>query len=159
MIPRMWLPNYLKNELGYRTRALVSMPCSTPTPHVDFDSWEMTAAHNDLDTMIDQMVFDEQRPTFYLLNTGETHYPYAAIEEPESEWPKIHGAHGVFKELSQGQLLHKSSHNYAIGANWMSCASDKSRYWLSGSLCRASLRQATAQHLCDHHLRSWRAFW
>ena len=110
MIPRMWLPNYLKNELGYRTRALVSMPVLNPhTPlAVDFDSWEMTAAHNDLDTMIDQMVFDEQRPTFYLLNTGETHYPYAAIEEPERNGQKIHGAHGVFKKLSQGQLLHKS---------------------------------------------------
>ena len=49
------------------------------------------------------MVFSDDHPTFYLINTGETHYPYAPIDEPESQWPRIHGAHGVFKKISEGQ--------------------------------------------------------
>ena len=110
MIPRMWLPNYLKNTLGYYTRAIVSMPVLNPhTPiAVDFDSYEMTDKHNDLNAIISKLEFSEQRPTFYLLNTGETHYPYAPTDEPESQWPRIHGAHGVFKQLSEGQPLHQS---------------------------------------------------
>jgi hypothetical protein len=40
---------------------------------------------------------------------GETHYPYALPSEPEDQWPKIHGVHGVFKHLDAmvvgGKLL------------------------------------------------------
>ena len=105
MVPRMWLPSYLKNTLGYYTRAIVSMPVLNPaTPlAVDFDSFEMADKHNDLLGMTQRLQFSSERPTFYLLNTGETHYPYAPVDEPESQWPRIHGAHGVFKRMSQGQ--------------------------------------------------------
>ena len=105
MVPRMWMPHYLKNELGYITRAIVSMPVLNPnTPvAVDFDSFEMAEKHNDLVGMTQKLKFSDNRPTFYLLNTGETHYPYAPVDEPESQWPRIHGAHGVFKRLSEGQ--------------------------------------------------------
>jgi hypothetical protein len=111
MIPRMWLPHFLRNVLGYYTRAIVSLPVLNPhTPiAVDFDSYEMTEHHNNLSAIIDQLQFSKERPTFYLINTGETHYPYASFDEPPSQWPKIHGAHGVFKNFSQGQPLHKSS--------------------------------------------------
>ena len=43
--------------------------------------------------------FSEQRPSFYILNVGETHYPYALPDEPPEEWPRISGVHGVFKHL------------------------------------------------------------
>ena len=110
MIPRMWLPYYLKNVLGYHTRALVSLPVLNPhTPlAVDFDSFEMTPHHNNLSAIVDSLQFSKERPTFYLINTGETHYPYAPFGEPESDWPRIHGAHGVFKQISQGQAIHHS---------------------------------------------------
>ena len=110
MIPRMWLPHYLRNVLGYYTRAIVSLPVLNPhTPlAVDFDSFEMTEHHNHLSAIVDKLHFSEKRPTFYLINTGETHYPYAPFGEPEDQWPRIHGAHGVFKRLSQGQPLHQS---------------------------------------------------
>jgi hypothetical protein len=49
--------------------------------------------------MVGRMSFPEDRPSFYLLNVGETHYPYALPGEPEDEWPKISGVHGVFKHL------------------------------------------------------------
>src|SRR6476469_6663255 len=45
------------------------------------------------------MKFEEARPSFYLLNVGETHYPYAVPEEPADTWPRISGVHGVFKHL------------------------------------------------------------
>ena len=109
MIPRMWLPHYLRNVLGYYTRAIVSMPvlnANTPLA-VDFDSFEMTKHHNNLSTIVDSLQFSSERPTFYLINTGETHYPYASPEEPEISWPRIHGAHGVFKQISQGQPIHQ----------------------------------------------------
>jgi hypothetical protein len=111
MVPRMWMPHHLRNGLGYYTRAMVSLPVLNPfTPiATDFDSYELMDRHNDLYAMVDKLRFDEDRPTFYLLNAGETHYPYAPPDEPESQWPRIHGVHGVFKEaLQQGQFLHSS---------------------------------------------------
>ena len=106
MIPHMWLPQYLQS-IGYITRVVVSLPVLNPqTPmSFGFDTYEMAESHNDLSTIVDHMTFDEERPTFYLINTGETHYPYAPIHEPESQWPRIHGVHGVFKQISQGQPL------------------------------------------------------
>lgn len=109
LLPRLWLPAYLRT-IGYRTRALVSMPVLNPaTPlAVDFDSFESMEHHNDLAAMIPRLRFEDDHPTFYLLNTGETHYPYAPPGEPESQWPRIHGLHGVFKHISAGQPLHTS---------------------------------------------------
>jgi hypothetical protein len=45
------------------------------------------------------MRFSAKQPSFWLLNIGETHYPYALPDEAESEWPHIQGVHGVFKHL------------------------------------------------------------
>jgi arylsulfatase A-like enzyme len=55
--------------------------------------------HNDMRAMVGKMSFPEDRPSFHLLNVGETHYPYALPDEPVNEWPKISGVHGVFKHL------------------------------------------------------------
>lgn len=107
MVPRLWLPDFLKNRLGYHTRAIVSMPVlNGHTPlNVDFDAWDLAPQHNDLRAMIPMLQFSDERPTFYLLNTGETHYPYATPDEPENEWPVIHGVHGVFKKAGGGSML------------------------------------------------------
>jgi len=107
MVPRLWLPHFLRNSLGYRTQAIVSLPVlNGHTPlNVDFDSWQLAPSHNDLRAMIPMLEFSDERPTFTLLNTGETHYPYATPDEPESEWPVIHGVHGVFKRAGGGSML------------------------------------------------------
>ena len=107
MVPRLWLPHFLRESLGYHTRSIVSLPVlNGHTPlNADFDSWELAPAHNDLRAMTKMLQFSEERPTFYLLNTGETHYPYATPDEPESEWPVIHGVHGVFKRAGGGSML------------------------------------------------------
>ncbi len=107
MVPRLWLPHFLRNTLGYCTRSVVSLPVlNGHTPlNVDFDSWSLAPAHNNLSAIIPDLEFSSDRPTFYLINTGETHYPYATPDEPESEWPVIHGVHGVFKRAGGGSML------------------------------------------------------
>jgi hypothetical protein len=101
MVPQLFLPTYLKHRLGFRTNALVSMPVLNPQTllNKDFDRYELMSKHNDMAAMLDTMEFPEDRPSFYLLNTGETHYPYALPSETENDWPKIHGVNGVFKHL------------------------------------------------------------
>ncbi|HLW16279.1 MAG TPA: sulfatase-like hydrolase/transferase [Actinomycetota bacterium] len=105
LLPSIFLPTYLRNVLGYRTHAMVSMPVlnrNTPINH-DFDTYELMPKHNDMAAMLDQMKFDDERPSFYLLNVGETHYPYALPDEDPSQWPRLSGVHGVFKHLDDEQ--------------------------------------------------------
>lgn len=101
-LPRMYLPVLLR-KLGYRTRAMVSMPVLNPATvlNTGFDSWELMERHNDMRAMLGRLTFSEDAPTFWLLNAGETHYPYALPGEPAGEWPKISGVHGVFQHLDE----------------------------------------------------------
>jgi hypothetical protein len=100
LLPSIFLPTFLRSSLGYRTHAMVSMPVlnqHTPLNH-DFDSYELMPTHNDMAAMFDKLRFDDG-PSFYLLNVGETHYPYALPDEDPSSWPRISGAHGVLRSL------------------------------------------------------------
>jgi hypothetical protein len=103
LLPSIYLPTYLRNTLGYRTGAMVSMPVlngATPVNR-DFDTYELMPTHNDFGAMLDKLSFEGDRPWFHLLNIGETHYPYALPDEDPSEWPRISGVHGVFKHLDE----------------------------------------------------------
>jgi hypothetical protein len=101
LLPSIFLPTYLRHSLGYSTHAMVSMPVLNQHTAInrDFDTYELMPKHNDMAAMLDRMSFDGGRPSFYLLNVGETHYPYALPHEDASEWPHISGVHGVFKHL------------------------------------------------------------
>ncbi len=101
LVPTLWLPDYLQNELGYTTHARVSLPVLNPKTAVNrgFDSFQLMDKHNDMMAMLDTMTFDDERPAFYMLNVGETHYPFATPDEDPEEWPRISGVHGVFKHL------------------------------------------------------------
>jgi len=101
LVPQLFLPSFLKNTLGYKNHARVSLPVLNPATLInkDFDSFKLMPDHNDMAAMLDDMPFDADRPSFHLLNVGETHYPYALPDEKENEWPKISGVHGVFKHL------------------------------------------------------------
>jgi hypothetical protein len=101
-VPRLYLPVLLRN-LGYRTHAMVSLPVLNPATVLNsgFDSYRLMPKHNDMRAMVRQMRFPEDQPSFYLLNVGETHYPYALPDEPEDQWPRISGVHGVFKHLDE----------------------------------------------------------
>ncbi|HLH05089.1 MAG TPA: sulfatase-like hydrolase/transferase [Bryobacteraceae bacterium] len=99
-VPRLYLPVLLQS-LGYSTNAMVSLPVLNPLTALNsgFDSYRLMERHNDLRAMFPQLRFSDEKPSFYLLNTGETHYPYALPEESPEEWPRISGVHGVFKHL------------------------------------------------------------
>jgi Sulfatase len=99
-VPRLYLPVLLQS-LGYRTSALVSLPVLNPFTilNTGFDNYKLMERHNDMRAMFGEMTFSEEQPCFYLLNVGETHYPYALPGEPEEEWPRIGGVHGIFKHL------------------------------------------------------------
>lgn len=101
LLPSIFLPTFLKHSLGYHTQGMVSMPVlNHHTPiNRDFDFYELMPSHNDMAAMFDKLTFD--RPSFYLLNVGETHYPYALPDEDPSEWPRISGAHGVLRGLDE----------------------------------------------------------
>src|SRR4051794_3005761 len=103
LLPGLFLPSFLKHGLGYRTHAMVSMPVLNPFTVInrDFDSFELMPKHNDLAAMLPNLRFEEERPAFYLLNVGETHYPYALPGEDASQWPHISGVHGVAKRLDE----------------------------------------------------------
>ncbi len=110
MVPHLWMPGYLR-AAGYRTGMYVSMPVLNPATPInrDFDDYALMDHHNDVVPMIRRLRFYEERPSFYVLNTGETHYPYATPDEPENDWPRISGVNGVFKHLDDhlraGQLV------------------------------------------------------
>jgi hypothetical protein len=117
MLPQMYFPIFLKETLGYSTNAMVSLPVLNPRTilNTGFDSFKLMDKHNDMRAMVRQLKFSPDKPSFYLLNIGETHYPYALPDEPEEEWPRISGVHGVFKHLDQeivGGRLVKSEQKF-----------------------------------------------
>ena len=103
LVPRLYLPPFLRDSLGYATHARVSLPVLNPKTPVNqgFDSFRLMDKHNDMRAMVREMHFSAKRSSFWLLNVGETHYPYALPSEPEDEWPHVQGVHGVFKHLDE----------------------------------------------------------
>jgi len=103
LVPGLYFPAFLKESLGYETHAMVSLPVLNPHTILNhgFDTYKLMPAHNDMRAMVREMKFSEARPSFYLLNVGETHYPYALPGEPPEEWPRISGVHGVFRHLDE----------------------------------------------------------
>ena len=101
LVPKLYLPCFLQERLGYRTHARVSLPVINPKTILNqgFDSYQLMEKHNDMRAMVKGMQFSPDQPSFYLLNVGETHYPYALPDESPDEWPRISGVHGVFKHL------------------------------------------------------------
>jgi hypothetical protein len=115
LLPSLYLPTFLKHKLGYRTHALVSLPVLNPTVPLnrDFDSFTLMPTHNDMAAMLERLRFDAERPSFHLLNVGETHYPFALPSEDPSSWPRISGVHGAFEHLDEqmvgGKLVEREN--------------------------------------------------
>ncbi len=111
LLPGLWLPDWLRAHLGYRTTALVSMPVLHPATPLSrgFDTWRLMPTHNDMGAIVDDLRFYEERPVFALLNLGETHYPYAATGDEDPDLPRLHGLRGVAKSLDarlrEGELV------------------------------------------------------
>jgi hypothetical protein len=100
LVPRLYLPPFLQS-LGYKTHARVSLPVLNPNTILNdgFDSYKLMECHNDFRAILSEVKFSEEHPSFYLLNVGETHYPYALVDEPRGSWPTLSGVHGVFKHM------------------------------------------------------------
>ncbi len=101
LIPSLYLPTLLKRELGYATHAMMSLPVLNPATILnrDFDTFTLMPTHNDMAAMVEALRFRDDAPSFYVLNVGETHYPFALPDEDPREWPRVSGVHGVFKHL------------------------------------------------------------
>jgi hypothetical protein len=117
LIPKLYFPAFLKESLGYRTHAMVSLPVLNPKTILNhgFDSFRLMPRHNDMRAMLSEMRFSSEQPSFYLLNVGETHYPYALPDEPEDQWPLLSGVHGVFKHLDEHIVGGKLRNNRGKG--------------------------------------------
>ena len=89
--------------------------------------------------MVDRLTFSEDRPSFYLLNVGETHYPYVLPGAPSDEWPKIHGVHGVFKHFDDGM----------VGGKLIETESDGDRFFDQDKLDLLRERQVDAVRYLD----------
>lgn len=111
MIPHLWLPKYLKNK-GYETHGLVSLPVLNPATGInrDFDTFKLMPKHNDMNLMLDEIEAQTKReskgikgntPQFYLMNVGETHYPYGLPDEDKNDLPHISGVNGIFRKLDK----------------------------------------------------------
>ena len=101
LLPSLWLPTFLRQRLGYRAHALVSLPVLNPSTPLarDFDSFTLMPTHNNMAAMLPRLRFDDDRPSFHLLNVGETHYPFALPSEDPSQWPRLSGLHGTLQRL------------------------------------------------------------
>jgi hypothetical protein len=130
LVPRLYLPTFLQESLGYQTHAMVSLPVLNPKTllNTGFNSYRLMEKHNDMREMVRQMRFNREQPSFYLLNVGETHYPYALPDEPPEQWPRISGVHGVFKHLDDevvGENLRGPKRSFSTRRSLRSCVRGK----------------------------------
>lgn len=100
-VPQLSLPAFLQ-ESGYRTNALVSMPVLNQMTILNkhFDRYELMDKYDDFNAIIDSLKFEKDIPSFYLLNIGETHYPYTIAGEDAGDL--LRGPNGVFRHTSDG---------------------------------------------------------
>ena len=135
LLPGLWLPEYLRDDLGFRTHALVSMPVLNPATGINraFDSYELMASHHDLPGMVDRVRVEPERPSFWMLNVGETHYPFSFADDDPSRWPRISGVHGVVKHLDDD-------------------ATPDIDWFTPGEMSELRQRQIAALEFCDRQL-------
>jgi hypothetical protein len=100
VVPSLFWPTYARS-IGYHTRALVTMHVLNPLTAInrDFESYEVVR-RVDVDQIVDRLQFDDNRPTFYMINIGLTHYPYTLPGEDDSQYPLLLGMHGILQVLA-----------------------------------------------------------
>jgi hypothetical protein len=100
-VPQLSLPKLLKDH-GYRCVGRVSMPVLNGFTLVSkfFDDYKLMPHHNDFKSMVEEIGFSAEQPTFYFMNLGETHYPYMLSGD---DLPHISGVHGAAKHLASGE--------------------------------------------------------
>ncbi len=101
-VPQLNLAHFLKAQ-GYWCEGWVSLPVLNPMTSMSahFDRYELAPSHNDLSLVFDKLQFKDDQPSFFFINTGETHYPYLLPGETANDLPHLSGVHGVFKSLDE----------------------------------------------------------
>ncbi|MFO7654481.1 MAG: sulfatase-like hydrolase/transferase [Candidatus Krumholzibacteriia bacterium] len=101
-VPELSLPHFLRQQ-NYWCEGWVSLPVLNPMTSmaVHFDRYELAPSHNDLRAILRKLQFRDGQPSFFFINTGETHYPYLLPGEKAEDLPHISGVHGVFKSLDE----------------------------------------------------------
>ncbi|HOX25633.1 MAG TPA: sulfatase-like hydrolase/transferase [Candidatus Krumholzibacteria bacterium] len=101
-VPELSLVAFLK-AAGYWCEGWVSLPVLNPRTSLSahFDRYELAPSHNDLQAILDRLEFRPDQPTFFFINTGETHYPYLLPGETAADLPHLSGVHGIFKSLDE----------------------------------------------------------
>ena len=98
----LWLPTWLAQS-GWHTGAWVSMPVlNEATPiHRGFHHYALRRRHNDLLGIIESLRFYQERPSFWLINAGETHYPYEIPGRTYPPLPRLSGVHGAVRRIDE----------------------------------------------------------
>lgn len=107
LLPGLWLPTFLRWGLGYRTIARTSLPVLNEATGInrDFDDYRLMPRHDDMAAMLPELRFEGSRPTFHMLNVGETHYPYSTPEDDDVELPHLAGVRGAVRQLQGGGVV------------------------------------------------------
>ncbi len=102
LVPDLWLPSLLQRR-GWATGAWVSMPVLHPSTPLSrgFDTYRLRNNHADLQGIIEDLRFYDDRPTFWLINAGETHYPYAFPGQSAPPVPHLSGVHGALRRIDE----------------------------------------------------------
>lgn len=102
LAPSLWLPSWLQAH-GWHTGAWVSLPVLHPSTPLSrgFDHYALREEHADLAGIIDALRFYREAPSFWLINAGETHYPYTwPGGPPPTQLPRLSGFHGAVRRTS-----------------------------------------------------------
>ena len=112
-VPELNLVKRLR-DLGYRTVGRVSLPVLNSKTAISryFDDYRLMDSHNEFKTMVEEITFLKEKPTFYFFNVGETHYPYMLSGE---DLPHISGVHGVFKHMDDFIIHEGDAGKYDAG--------------------------------------------
>lgn len=106
LLPHYRLPRALA-QLGMRTGAVLSMPCLDPQGPAGTYGWTIckgTLQPNWLEGAMDKVTW-EGGPWLWVVNTGETHYPYRLHCDPVdgeiASLPHVSGLRGALRALGQ----------------------------------------------------------
>jgi len=102
LVPDLWLPSLLQRK-GWFTGAWVSLPVLHPKTPLSrgFDFYSLRAEHADLKGIIEDLRFYENQPSFWLINAGETHYPYAFPGQTDVPLPHLSGVRGALRRIDE----------------------------------------------------------
>jgi hypothetical protein len=100
LAPRLWLPSWL-SERGWVCQAWVSLPVLNPTVPLatGFHRFQLREHHADLRGIFGDLRFYDDAPAFWLVNAGETHYPYEVAGRDYPKLPHLSGLHGAVRRL------------------------------------------------------------